>query len=46
MVVCENILKKILTDNHYQTLKFYNPNLHNIARSDRTGFTTKNEKLE
>ena len=22
--------------------KFYNPNLHNIARSDRIGFKTKN----
>ena len=22
--------------------KFYNPNLHNIARSDRIGFQTKN----
>ena len=26
--------------------KFYNPNLHNIARSDRKGFKTKNHIVE
>ena len=25
--------------------KFYNPNLHNIARSDRIGFKTKNPNV-
>ena len=26
--------------------KFYNPNLHNIARSDRIGFKTKNPNVK
>ena len=39
-------VERIVLDLESEESEFYNPNLHNIARSDRIGFTTKTRLKE